>query len=108
MSGPLRLPLLATLVVALLVSVWLVWAELRSAQMLSGLPPGAPTDRFSIGITLPFEPESFHILRAQEIGQLVGVDGRTMMILDAPRAEIARFARNFWVAGIALWNREPA
>jgi hypothetical protein len=101
---PLLRPLWATAGIAALSLAWMIGAATTSAMKTQGLPEGEQLD---LAITLNFKPEAFHITRAQELGQLVRVDGDTLYIAGVRREAAEDFARYYWVARLEPWRRAP-
>ena len=103
-ARPLLLPLCATAGIAALGLAWTIGAAATGAMKTRGLPEGEQLD---LAITLNFKPEAFHITKAQELGQLIRVDGDTLYIAGARRAAAEDFARYYWVARLEPWRRAP-
>jgi hypothetical protein len=98
----LRLPLVATLVVAAVVAAAWAFAEAGAQRKLASLQP-LPA-RGDYRVTLDFAPERFHQVRLQDAGRVVEVRGRTVFLRDlAPRA-LHGVAREFWVESIERWD----
>ena len=105
MRRPLRLPLTMTMALVVVFAAWSMWGRWHAGSLMAKLPAGLDEDHLRVRISLPFEPESFHVLRAQEIGQLVGVEGRDLLMVNVQRSKLARFARSYWVSGLSEWKR---
>lgn len=102
MPRALRPPLLATLAFVVLAAAWWVQAGVAARSKTASLP--ATAERLDVAITLNFPPEAFHLQQAQELGQLVGVEGPVLHVREARREALVAFARNYWVGGIRAWS----
>ena len=101
----LRRPLIVTLVVAAATFAWHSWTDAAGVHKTSGLFANEPNDaKIDVIVSLDFAPESFHITRAQDVGQLVKIDGKRMYMRGVQRAPLAHYARAFWVDKIEAWN----
>jgi hypothetical protein len=99
----LRLPALATAVVAIaLVAYWLAGSIGAHEKLATIEPP--PTTRGDYRITLAFAPERFHQVLLQEKGRLVEVRGNVVFMKDVEANALRSIARNYWVESIARWS----
>ena len=76
----LRLPLVATLVIALVLGGGWLFAHAAAERKLA--PLGDLPARGGYAVTLAFEPERFHQQRLQDAGRLVEVRARTVYLKD--------------------------
>jgi hypothetical protein len=101
---PLLGPLVATAALAGGAVAWWLAAAAGGASKTGAIAAGDPDGRLDVAITLDFPPEAFHVTRAQELGQLVRVDGRTLYLTGVPRRAALSFARHYWVADVQPWR----
>jgi hypothetical protein len=94
-------PVATTLVLLLLYATYqgFLWAAAGAK-----LPPTTNAAPAAYEIVLAFPPEAFHVTRLQAIGRVIEVKERSVFVRDVPPAEIRRFARNYWVETIRLWD----
>lgn len=99
----LRIPLVATLVLAAVVAAFWIAGSVGAAHKLAPLAPLAdgPGD---YAITLDFPPERFHQQTLQDLGRVVEVKGSTVFMKDVGRKALQAIARRYWVDSIARWN----
>jgi hypothetical protein len=99
----LRVPLLATLAVAVVVAAFWIAGSVGAAHKLAPLEPlgGRPGN---YAITLDFAPERFHQQTLQDLGRVVEVKGATVYMKDVEPAALKAIARRYWVDSIARWN----
>ena len=100
--GTLRLPVVATILVALVVGGYVAAAQWGSRHKLAGI--GELPARGSYRIVLDFAPERFHQTRMQERGRLVEVRDRTVYMMDVTPGALRRIAGEYWVAGVTRWD----
>lgn len=100
--GTLRLPVIATIVAALVVGGYVVAAQWGAQRKLAGI--GDLPARGSYRIVLDFAPERFHQTRMQDLGRLVEVRGRTVYMKDVSPAALRRIAGEYWVEGVTRWD----
>lgn len=96
----LRRPVFFT---ALLLAGWLaftLWCDIAGARKLEAGGLAAMTAPVSVVVTLDFTPEEFHMTRLQQVGRLLGVDGRSVRLADVTRAAATAIAREYWVQAI--------
>ena len=101
---PLLRPLAATGALAVFAAMWTGAAFVSGRLKTEALPGGGEGERLNVAITLDFPPESFHVTRAQDLGQLVRVEGPTLYLMNVRRADAAAFARHYWVARVEPWR----
>lgn len=100
--GILRLPVIATVVAALVVGGYVGVAQWGARHKLAGL--GEIPARGSYRIVLDFAPERFHQTRMQEMGRLVEVRDRTIYMMDVTPAALRRIAGEYWVDSVVRWD----
>jgi hypothetical protein len=98
----LRVPLAATIVVVAVVLLYALTGSVAANHKLAALEPLPPRGNYRI--TLAFEPERFHQVRLQSEGRLVGVQGRTVLMMDVTPAGLRDIAREYWVDAVARWS----
>ncbi len=98
----LRLPVLASVVIAAVVLLYGAAGLLGERHKLAALAPLPP--RGDYAITLAFAPERFHQLLLQDQGRLVEVRERTVYMKDVAPAALRDIARAYWVASIVPWS----
>ena len=98
----LRLPAIATAVIAAVVLTWLTTAWFAAERKLAGIAPVAPRGHYRI--TLDFAPERFHQVRLQEAGRLVEVRGDSVYMMDVAPAALHDIARTQYSRAIARWE----
>ena len=90
------------ILVILLVAGWQVWiAWQAAAKMPADL--GAfvgPRQTVDLRVTLPFEPERFHVLTFQRFGRVTGTAERSVEIRAVPVDRVHAIARYYWVRSI--------
>jgi hypothetical protein len=104
-SGLMR-PVVVT---AALVGLYLgyeAWLSSVAARVLPESALADPRPRVDLEVTLAVEPEQFHMTRLQALGRVMEVRDRIAFIADVDKADARAFARNFWVARIAPWQRQ--
>ena len=99
----LRLPLIATGVIAAVLVAWWITAWLAAERKLAPLRPLAG-ERGSYRVILDFAPERFHQLRLQEAGRLVEVRDRTVFMMDVSPSALRSIAGEYWVESVARWD----
>ena len=99
----LRVPALATAVIAALLLTYWVLAWTGAARKLAPLEPVAE-GRAHYRIALDFAPERFHQLVLQDLGRLVEVRGNTVYMMDVTPAALHDIAERYWVASIERWS----
>jgi len=99
----MRLPVVATAVIAIVIGGW--WAEAQWAAHRKLASLGALDARGSYQIRLDFPPERFHQLRLQEAGRLVEVRERTVYMMDVEPSALRKIAGEYWVEAVSRWNR---
>ena len=99
----LRVPLIATLVLAAAVAAFWIAGSVGATHKLAALAPldGKPGN---YAITLDFAPERFHQQTLQDLGRVVEVKGATVYMKDVDPAALKSIARRYWVDSIARWN----
>ena len=104
MAGPIRIPVLTTVVLLALWAATSWWSAMESDRKLEPLGLTTGQEAVDVIVTLAFAPEAFHFKRTQKVGQLVQTDGRDMFVRNADPAGLARLARAYWVVGLAPWH----
>jgi hypothetical protein len=99
----MRLPVVATAVIAMALGAWWAQAQWAAHRKLAAL--GALDARGSYEIRLDFAPERFHQLRLQEAGRLVEVRERTVFMMDVEPSALRAIAGEYWVEAVTRWNR---
>ena len=85
--------LLAVLVFYL---AWQLWLTLAApGKIASGFPAGA--EKVNILVTLPFQPERFHVQLFQTFGRVSGTQNNAIEVRGVKRADLASLARPYWV-----------
>ena len=97
----LRLPAIATALIAAVVLTSWTTAWLAAERKLGGIAPEA---RGHYRITLDFAPERFHQVRLQEAGRLVEVRGDNVYMMDVAPSALRGIAREYWVREVARWE----
>lgn len=104
-----RHPTVATvLVIAVLLLGWnlamaIIAPTKISAPLAEALHDGDP--KLRISVTLGFEPERFHTLYLQEYGNVMKVDGDTVLLRSVAPADVSRIAKLYWVDSVGLQER---
>jgi hypothetical protein len=99
----LRLPAIATAVVAAILALYWALAWAAADRKLAAVEPMSE-GRASYRITLDFPPERFHQLYLQDKGRLVGVHGNVVDMMDVDPAALRAIAGHYWVASVERWN----
>lgn len=98
----LRLPLVATLVIALVLGGGWLAAQAAAERKLA--PLGALPARGGYAVTLAFAPERFHQQRLQDAGRLVEVRSRTVYLQDVTPSALHGIAGQYWVDAVTRWD----
>lgn len=99
-----RTPIVTTLILVALWSVFYAWCWWGGEVKLAGLD--LPTHgKVDIAVALPFQPEQFHLTRFQATGRYIGWRNDRAVILDAPVKDVRALARQYWVSGIERVKR---
>ncbi|WP_326542387.1 hypothetical protein [Pseudorhodoferax sp.] len=94
-SGRARL-LLGVLALYLL---WQAWLSIAAPSKVSPeIERGKP--RVNVMVSLPFEPERFHVLMFQKYGRVSGTAGNTVEVRGVPQEQLHAMARHYWVSRI--------
>lgn len=104
MTGPLRLPLFATVVLALAWMMWSLWTALEADRKTAGLVRPDGKGVADVMIVLKFPPEAFHLNRAQQIGQLVRTQEERLFLRNASLEATRAYARAPWVRTVEPWD----
>lgn len=99
----LRLPAIATAVVAAILALYWAFAWIGAERKLAVVEP-LPQGRASYRITLEFPPERFHQLYLQDQGRLVGVHGNVVDMMDVDVHALRAIASRYWVASVERWT----
>lgn len=91
---------LALLLVYLLWQAYLSWMAPR--KIASGLAEGE--GKVHVLVTLPFEPDRFHVLTMQRFGRVSGTTENGIEVRGVPKAELTRLARPYWVGRVELYK----
>jgi len=103
--GPLRLPLLVSIAIAIFAAGWTAWTSAEAARKMAAVDrTAAAAPLADVVLTLKFAPEAFHMTRAQELGQVVKTDGRRLYLRSADRSLVREYARAPWVERVDLWD----
>lgn len=77
---------------------WVSWQAWLFIVAPSKIAAGFPErQRVNALITLPFEPERFHVLMFQRYGRVSGTDGNTVELRNVDKNELSAIARYYWV-----------
>jgi hypothetical protein len=98
----LRVPAIATALVAAILLAWWGTATVAGERKLSGIAAAEPRGNYRI--TLDFAPERFHQVRLQEAGRLVEVRGDDVFMMDVPPSALRAIAREYWVRAVTPWE----
>jgi hypothetical protein len=80
---------------------WLAWQAFLFAAAPGKIAAGFPDrQRVNALITLPFEPERFHILVFQRYGRVSGTDGNSVELRNIDKDQLGAIARYYWVQRI--------
>jgi hypothetical protein len=90
------------ILLVLIVAGWQVWIALQAA---SKMPQDldaftSPRQTVDLRVTLPFEPERFHVLTFQKFGRVTGTAERSVEIRAVPVDRVRGIARFYWVRSI--------
>lgn len=66
-----------------------------SAPLQQALQEHRPA--YSVVVTLPFQPEFFHINKLQQIGTVAGVEDHRIRVFELTAAQVRRIAGFYWV-----------
>jgi hypothetical protein len=80
---------------------WVAWQIFLFAAAPGKIAAGFPErQRVNALITLPFEPERFHVLVFQRYGRVSGTEGNSVEVRNIDRSELGTIARYYWVKRI--------
>lgn len=83
------------------IMAWLAWQAWLFAVAPAKIAAGFPDrPRVNAAITLPFEPERFHVLIFQRYGRVSGTDGNTVELRNIDKDQLGAIARYYWVQRI--------
>lgn len=83
----------------LLYLLWQVWLSLVAPHKVSPeIERGKP--RVNIMVSLPFEPERFHVLMFQQYGRVSGTVDKSVEVRGVPPNRLNEIARHYWVSRI--------
>ena len=99
----LRVPALATAVIAAALAIYWLFALVSGQRKLEQIDP-LPAGRGNYRITLRFAPERFHQLVLQDRGRLVEVRGSTVYLMDVPPDALRDIAQRYWVTSVDRWS----
>jgi hypothetical protein len=94
-SGRARL-LLGLLLLYLLWQAWLF--VVAPSKVSQDIERGKP--RVNVMVSLPFEPERFHVLMFQKYGRVSGTTDSAVEVRGVPPERLNAIARHYWVSRI--------
>ena len=74
---------------------WQVWLSIAAPQKIVGL--AGESEKVNVLVTLPFEPERFHVQRFQTLGRVSGTQENAVEVRGVKRADLTTLARPYWV-----------
>ncbi len=87
---------LAVLLVYLGWQAYLVW--MAPQKLAPELSQGE--GKVHVLVTLPFEPDRFHVLAMQRFGRVSGTTENGIEVRGVPKAMLTRLARPYWVGRV--------
>lgn len=83
----------------LLYLLWQGWLFLAAPSKVS---PDIERDkpRVNVMVSLPFEPQRFHVLMFQKYGRVSGTTDSAVEVRGVPPAQLNAIARHYWVSRI--------
>ncbi len=86
-----------------LLAAWLCWQGWLMASAPGKIDPAlaGTSEKLAIRVTLPFEPERFHVLMFQKYGRVSGTEGNTVELRNVKRGDLQAIARHYWVSRLA-------
>jgi len=79
---------------------WQAWLSVAAPRKIDpGLLAGS-AGKVNILVTLPFEPERFHIIAFQRYGRVSGAQGRSIEVRGVNKADLTAVARPYWVTKV--------
>ena len=86
--------------------LYLVWQAYLGWMAPRKLAPGLTEGEGKVHelVTLPFEPDRFHVFTMQRFGRVSGTTENGIEVRGVPRAELTRLARPYWVGGVELYK----
>ena len=76
--------------------LWQIWLQFAATDKIgSGFPP--ESNRVNVLVTLPFEPERFHVQVFQTFGRVSGTRDNTIEVRGVKRTDLVDIARPYWV-----------
>jgi hypothetical protein len=98
----LRVPALATAVIAAVLAIYVALGVVDGQRKLAALEPVAAPGSYRI--TLAFAPERFHQVLLQDRGRLVEVRDDVVYMKDVAPKALRDIAREYWVTSIERWD----
>ncbi|MBI1779613.1 MAG: hypothetical protein HYR63_30135 [Proteobacteria bacterium] len=96
----------AVWVTAVLLVLWLgfeTWSSFEAERKLRAAGLADAGDPVNVEVILAISAEQFHMTLLQDVGRLVGVDARHVLLMDVPREALRSLARNYWVLAVRPW-----
>lgn len=93
-------------VALILLVLYLIWQGYLSWMAPRKLEPGLAEGegKVHVLVTLPFEPDRFHVLTMQRFGRVSGTTESGIEVRGVPRAQLTRLARPYWVGRVELYK----
>ena len=86
------------LAVALCYLAWQLWLTIAAPQKIVDFAGGA--EKVNILVSLPFQPERFHVQLLQAYGRVSGTQENAVELRGVKRADLTTVARPYWVARV--------
>lgn len=75
------------------------WLTLAAPGKISPKLVGS-SEKVNVLVTLPFEPERFHVLAFQQYGRVSGTDEHSIELRGVKRTDLNAVARPYWVTKV--------
>lgn len=81
---------------------YLAWQGWLSVAAPGKIAPGLNTEakKVNILVTLPFQPERFHVIFFQRYGRVSGTEGDSIEVRGVKPADLHTVARPYWVTRV--------
>lgn len=86
------------LAVAVCYLAWEIWLTIAAPYKIADFAGG--TEKVNILVTLPFQPERFHVQLFQTYGRVSGTQDNAVEVRGVKRADLTTVARPYWVTRV--------
>lgn len=83
------------LAVAVCYVAWQLWLTIAAPNKIADF--AGNSEKVSILVRMPFEPERFHVQLMQTYGRVSGTQEKSVEVRGVKRADLTTIARPYWV-----------